>query len=64
MVNRATTVGHLEYEAAEEHLKAGRMDQAVAAFEALIRDYPATWFERTARERLAEIRGHAGRVTP
>lgn len=56
MVNRASTVGHLQYEAAEAHLRAGRLDQAAEAFEALIREYPASWFERTARERLASLR--------
>jgi TolA-binding protein len=60
MVNRATTVGHVEYEAAEEHLKAGRTAEAAAAFEALIRDYPATWFESAARRGLEAIRSGAG----
>jgi predicted amidohydrolase len=60
MVNRATTVGHHQYEEAEEHLRAGRLDRAAEAFEALIREYPATWFERVSRERLASLRGPTG----
>ena len=56
MVNRATTVGHGQYEEAEEHLRAGRDDRAAEAFEALIREYPATWFEQVAREQLASLR--------
>ncbi len=52
MINRASTVGHYQYAVAEEHLRAGRLDEASEAFEALIRDYPATWFERVSRERL------------
>jgi predicted amidohydrolase len=60
MVDRATTVGHGQYEAAEEYLRAGRLDRAAEAFEALIREYPATWFERTSRERLASLRETGG----
>jgi predicted amidohydrolase len=59
MVNRATTVGHKQYEAAEEHLRMGRIDEATEAFEALIREYPASWFEQTARERLASLQKKA-----
>jgi predicted amidohydrolase len=55
MINRASTVGHHQYEAAEASLRAGRLDEAVAAFETLIREYPATWFERASRERLASL---------
>lgn len=62
MVNRAATVGHGQYEMAEAHLREGRLDQAVEAFEALVREYPATWFERMARERLASLRGAASSV--
>lgn len=52
MVNRATTVGHLQYEDAEALLREGDITRAREAFERLIRDYPATWFEMTAREKL------------
>jgi predicted amidohydrolase len=61
MINRASTVGHLQYEAAEEHLRAGRLDKAAEAFEALIQEYPASWFERVSRERLASLRATAKR---
>ncbi len=56
MVNRATTVGHVQYAEAEAHLRAGRLDKAAAAFERLIQEYPASWFERVSRERLASLR--------
>ena len=53
---RATTVGHGEFRQAEAHFEAGRTDKATEAYEQLIQDYPESWFDRTARERLAEIR--------
>jgi predicted amidohydrolase len=53
---RATTVGHGEFRQAEEHLEAGRIDEAVEAFERLTQEYPESWFDRTARERLEGIR--------
>jgi predicted amidohydrolase len=53
---RATTVGHGDFRQAEAHFEAGRMDKATRAYEQLIQDYPESWFDRTARERLAEIR--------
>ena len=31
-------------------------DAAIAAFEALIRDYPRTWIDRVSRDRLAKLR--------
>ncbi len=55
MVRCATTMGHVEYERAEQLLRDGETGQAVAAFEKLIEDYPSTWFDRTARKRLAEL---------
>ena len=55
MVRLATTVGHLEYERAEQLLKECKNSLAKDAFRKLIDDYPNTWFDRTARERLAQI---------
>jgi len=54
--HRAITVGHGHYRAAEEKLRNGNIEAAIAAFEALIIEYPGTWFDRTARERLADLR--------
>ncbi len=53
---RATTVGHVDFDNAEEHLRAGEIDKAIQAFEALRIEYPGTWFDRMACERLAELR--------
>ena len=54
--HRATTVGHGQFREAEEYLRDGKMDKAIEAFEALRIEYPGTWFDRTSRERLAELR--------
>jgi hypothetical protein len=54
--HHAITVGHGHYREAEEKLRNGKIEAAIAAFEALISEYPGTWFDRTARERLAELR--------
>ena len=43
----------------EDRFKAAsalRGDAAIAAFEALIRDYPRTWIDRVSRDRLAKLR--------
>ena len=53
---RAITLGHEEYERAEQLLTDGKTVDAIAAYEALIRDYPATWFDHTAREKIAGIK--------
>jgi predicted amidohydrolase len=55
MVRKATTVGHHEYERAEQLLREGNTSLAKDAFRKLIDDYPNTWFDRTARDRLAEL---------
>jgi len=54
--HRATTVGHGHFREAEEYLRDGNIEAAIAAFEELIIEYPGTWFDRTARERLADLR--------
>jgi predicted amidohydrolase len=60
IMNRAITVGHGQYAAAEEHLRCGRLAQAAAAFEKIIREYPATWFESMSRQHLAALREKMG----
>lgn len=54
--SRAGTVGHGEYDAAEKLARSGRTPEAIAAFERLAVTYPGTWFERTAKTRLAEMK--------
>lgn len=55
MMQRATTVGHLEWEKAEKFREDGDVASAKQAYERMIDQYPATWFERTAKERLASL---------
>ena len=55
--HRATTVGHVDFDEAEGCLHDGEIDKAIAAFEALRIEYPGTWFDRMAVERLAELQG-------
>ena len=52
---RTTTVGHLEFEHAEKLREEGDEAGAIAAYRKLQSDYPRSWFDRTARERLAEL---------
>jgi predicted amidohydrolase len=59
---RATTIGHIEHEKAEDLLRSGEIDAAVEAFEALQIAYPGTWFDRIAQERLAKLRETQARV--
>jgi predicted amidohydrolase len=60
LVQKAMTEGHGQYEQAEAFRKAGETAKAVAAYEVLIAEYPCTWFDRTARQRLSELRGGTG----
>jgi predicted amidohydrolase len=54
---KGTTVGHLEYERAQQLASDGDKEVAIAAYKQLIADYPNSWFDRTARERLVELQG-------
>lgn len=55
MVQGAITIGHKQYAEAEAYVKAEEIDQAIEAFRALKVDYPGTWFDRMAGERLAVL---------
>lgn len=55
IANGALTVGEEAFRQADEFLRAGRSEEAAAAFEQLIADYPGSWIERVARERLARL---------
>ena len=54
--HRATTVGHVEYDHAQELVRQGEIDQAIAALEAMQVEYPGTWFDRMAAEQLPALR--------
>src|SRR6185436_19461019 len=52
---RALTVGEDEFKQANGLIGAGKAVEAVAAFERLSKEYPATWIDRRAQERLAKL---------
>lgn len=56
ITERAITQGHEEYEQAEAYLKNNEIEKAITAYEALIKNYPCSWFDRTATERLAKLK--------
>ena len=55
--HRATTVGHVEYDHAQELVHKGEIDKAIEALEAMQVEYPGTWFDRMASEQLPLLRG-------
>jgi hypothetical protein len=52
---RALTIGEEEFKQATGLLARGATNEAIAAFERLSREYPATWIDRRAQERLVGI---------
>ena len=56
ITERAMTHGHEEYEQAETYLKNNEKEKAIAAYEALQKNYPCSWFDRTAKERLTNLK--------
>jgi predicted amidohydrolase len=52
---RALTIGEDEFKQASDLVGRGQSDEAVAAFERLRREYPATWIDRQSERRLAEL---------
>jgi len=52
----ALTMGEERFADAEKLLRDGKAAEAIRAFERLIADYPHTWIDRVARERVAAIR--------
>jgi hypothetical protein len=57
---RAITVGHQHWDAAEELLGSGDLVGAIRAYQAMRAEYPGTWFDRMAAERLAELQDRQG----
>jgi hypothetical protein len=53
--HRATTVGHVEYDHAQELVRKGEIDKAIEALEAMQVEYPGTWFDRMASEQLPAL---------
>jgi predicted amidohydrolase len=54
--HRATTIGHVEYDRAQELVRKGEIDKAIQALEAMQVAYPGTWFDRMASEQLPALR--------
>ena len=52
---RALTAGEEEFKQASELLASGDTAQAIAAFQRLSREYPATWIDRVSQDRLAQL---------
>ena len=52
---KASTVGEDEFKAAESLARSGKTAEAIAAFEKLRREYPGTWIDRVAAERLKSL---------
>jgi predicted amidohydrolase len=56
---KALTVGEDEFTAAASLARAGKTTEAIAAFQKLQAEYPGTWIDRVAGERLAKLRAAA-----
>lgn len=52
---RALTVGEDEFKRANGLRQHGKTDEAITAFERLRKEYPDTWIDRRAQERLAKL---------
>jgi predicted amidohydrolase len=59
--SQALTIGEARFQEAEALLREGRTEEATRAFRNLCAEFPHTWIDRVARERLAKIEG---RVNP
>ncbi|HEY8503561.1 MAG TPA: nitrilase-related carbon-nitrogen hydrolase [Gemmataceae bacterium] len=64
IADRALTVGEHDFRAAESLARAGKRAEAIEAFEKLRVEYPGTWIDRVARERLATLRSEPGSEPP
>jgi len=53
---RTLTVGEEEFRQANDLAQQGKLDEAITAFERLRKEYPATWIDRRAGERLERLR--------
>jgi len=56
IAQRVLTVGAEEFQAADALLRAGKTDEAIAAFTRLRSQYPGSWIDRRAAERLARLK--------
>jgi predicted amidohydrolase len=56
VANRTLTLGEVEFKAAAALASKGQTNEAIEAFERLRREYPKTWIDRVAQERLEKLR--------
>ena len=61
---RTLTVGEEEFRAANALARDGKNREAIAAFERLRQEYPATWIDRRAEERLLQLAANASPTEP
>jgi predicted amidohydrolase len=52
---RALTVGEEEFKQANRLVQLGKRDEAIAAFQRLRKEYPATWIDRRSEEHLTRL---------
>lgn len=52
----ALTIGEIRFKEADAMLREGKTNESIHAFEKLRADYPHTWIDRLARQRLRTIR--------
>jgi len=52
---RALTAGEEDFKQANGLVQSGKTDEAIAAFQRLRKDYPATWIDRRSDEQLAKL---------
>ncbi|MBT5832269.1 MAG: hypothetical protein HOH77_18930 [Candidatus Latescibacteria bacterium] len=55
ITERAMTEGHEQYDQAQAFFNNNQKEQAIVAFKALQTNYPGSWFDRTAAERLKAL---------
>ena len=52
---RALTVGEEDFKQANRLVQLGKRDEAIAAFQRLRKEYPATWIDRRSEEHLTRL---------
>jgi predicted amidohydrolase len=61
---RTLTIGEEDFAAAAALASKGQRDQAIAAFNRLRSDYPGTWIDRVAQQRLTAIKAQTSTEEP
>src|SRR5262249_4485952 len=63
IAEKVLTVGDARFREADDLRRAGKFEEAIPAFEKLRAEFPDSWVDRIARERLAALRD-AGKKPP